>query len=57
MSSTNAVWVTVDDFGSYKDETGITRQVKRFTWENVGKVTVQVRVHFVVKYCKFYNLW
>lgn len=42
MGTNAAVWVTVDDFGSYKDETGITRQVKRFTWENLGKVTVQV---------------
>lgn len=48
MSTKAAVWVTVDDFGSYQDESGITRQVKRFTWENVGKVTVQVS--FELKY-------
>lgn len=37
-----AVWLTVDDFGSYKDKTGATRNVKRFTWGNYSNVTVQV---------------
>ncbi|CAG9759752.1 unnamed protein product [Ceutorhynchus assimilis] len=37
-----AVWISEDDFGSYQDASGQTRNVKRFTWGNVKKTTVQV---------------
>lgn len=40
--SKKAVWLTVDDFGSYKDKSGDTKIVKRFTWSNLKNVTVQV---------------
>ncbi|KAL1491925.1 hypothetical protein ABEB36_012444 [Hypothenemus hampei] len=37
-----AVWITVEDFGTYKDSDGKTRNVKRFTFENIHATTVQV---------------
>lgn len=42
-----AVWLTVDDFGSYKDQSGETLNVQRFTWGNIKNSTVQVSKYLI----------
>ncbi|XP_066258168.1 galactose mutarotase-like isoform X1 [Euwallacea similis] len=37
-----AVWLTVDNFGTYKNDSGVIKHVERFTWQNVNNITVQV---------------